>query len=218
MPVSPLTTFYLASFSIPGSPEQRETTLKHLPLSRSTLPTTTPSSSGFIFPKDHSQHLQRLRQQQQSRFLHTVESQSLFCVIRIWKQKYGKLCWIPRPPRVFKFSYGFFIHIAYDSSNSDHQYQNALTSALEARRLHGSFRIILPKVSSLFPFFKNLSTLFKKLLLLEYPSFGDEKILLTALQILQLVFEKFRQTLMPVSPLTIVYFAFFSIRYRKTMS
>ena len=146
-----------------------------------------------------------------------MESQSLFCVIRIWIQKYGKLCHIPRPPRVFKFPYGSFIHIAYNSSNSDHQYrsQNALTSALEARRLHGSFRIILPKVSSLFPFFKSLSTLFKKLLLLEYPSFGDEKILLTALQILQLVFEKFRQTLMPVSPLTIVYFAF-SIRYRKT--
>ena len=147
-----------------------------------------------------------------------MESQSLFCVIRIWIQNYGKLCRIPRPPRVFKFPYGSFIHIAYVSSNSDHQYrsQNALTSALEARRLHESFRIILPKVSSLFPFFKSLRTLFRKLLLLEYPSFGDEKILLTALQILQLVFEKFRQTLMPVSPLTIVYFAFFSIRYRKT--
>ena len=63
-----------------------------------------------------------------------------------------------------------------------------------------------------------MSTLFKKLLLLEYPSFGDEKILLIALQILQLIFEKFRQTLILVSPLTIVYFAFFSIMYRKTMS
>ena len=80
--------------------------------------------------------------------------------------------------RVSKFVYGSFVHIAYKSSNLDHHYrpQNVLASASGARRL--------PWVSQLYPteselflsFFKSLSTLFffKKHLLVEYPSFGDE--------------------------------------------
>ena len=44
-----------------------------------------------------------------------------------------------------------------------------------ARRLVGSFSIILPKVSCLFPFLKSLNMLFKKLIV-EYPSLGDEGI------------------------------------------
>ena len=51
--------------------------------------------------------------------------------------------------RVSKFTYGSFIHIAYASSNPDHQYRsrNAFTSVPRARRVRGSFSIILPKVS-----------------------------------------------------------------------
>ena len=92
--------------------------------------------------------------------------------------------------RISKFTYSSFIHIACAGVT-----QNALTSTSEARRLHVSFNI-LPEVSCLFSFF-SLSTSFKKLLLVEYPSFGDEgiqKILYTWLQILQLVSEQYRQT------------------------
>ena len=72
--------------------------------------------------------------------------------------------------------HGSFIHIVYDSSNLDHQYrsQSAFTSA---SGLGGSVNLsvlsIIPKVSCLFPFFNKL---FKKLLFVEYPSFGDEGI------------------------------------------
>ena len=52
-----------------------------------------------------------------------------------------KLCRIlPLPPRVMscvsKFTYDSFIHIAYDSSNQDHQFwsQNAFTSASGTRQ------------------------------------------------------------------------------------
>ena len=66
------------------------------------------------------------------------------------------------------------------SSNPDHQHrsQNAFTSASGARQLHRSFSIILPRVSSscLFPFFQSLSKLFKRVLFVEYPSFGDKRI------------------------------------------
>ena len=66
------------------------------------------------------------------------------------------------------------------SSNPDHQHrsQNAFTSASGARQLHRSFSIILPRVSSscLFPFFQSLSKLFKRVLSVEYPSFGDKRI------------------------------------------
>ena len=71
-----------------------------------------------------------------------------------------------------------FLHIGYDSSNPgpDHQYsQNEFTSASGARRLRGSFNIIRHKVSCLVSFFKSLSMLLK-LLLVEYPRFGDEGI------------------------------------------
>ena len=55
------------------------------------------------------------------------------------------------------------IHIAYDSSNPDYQYrsQNTFTSATGAKRLRGSFNLILPKVSCLFPFLKSLSIILK---------------------------------------------------------
>ena len=66
------------------------------------------------------------------------------------------------------------------SSNPDHQHrsQNAFTSASGARQLHRSFSIILPRVSSscLFPFFQSLSKLSKRVLFVEYPSFGDKRI------------------------------------------
>ena len=50
--------------------------------------------------------------------------------------------------RVSKFTYDFFIHIAYDSSNPDHQHcsQNAFTSA------SGLGGFSQPKVTCLFPF------------------------------------------------------------------
>ena len=53
--------------------------------------------------------------------------------------------------RVSKFTYGSFIHVAYDPSNPDHQYRShrVFVSASGARRLLGSFSIILPKVSVL---------------------------------------------------------------------
>jgi len=49
--------------------------------------------------------------------------------------------------RVSKFTYGSFIHVAYDPSNPDHQYRShrVFISASGARRLLGSFSIILPK-------------------------------------------------------------------------
>ena len=80
--------------------------------------------------------------------------------------------------RVSKVIYGSFIHIASDPYNPGHQYpsQNAFTSGTGARRLRGSFSIILTKVSCLFPFLKNLSVLFKELLLVEYPIFEDEDV------------------------------------------
>ena len=80
--------------------------------------------------------------------------------------------------RVSKFTYRSFIHISYDSNNPDHRYrsQSMFISASGVRWLRVSFSNILFKVSCLFPFLRGLSMLFKKLLFVEYPIFGDEGI------------------------------------------
>ena len=77
--------------------------------------------------------------------------------------------------RVSKFTYGSFIHVAYDPSNPDHQYRShrVFISASGARRLLGSFSIILPKVSCFLPLLKKFEYV---LLFVEYPSFGDKGI------------------------------------------
>ena len=61
--------------------------------------------------------------------------------------------------RVSKVIYGSFIHIAFDPNNPGHQYP--FTSGTRARRLCGSFSILLTKVSCLFPFLESFSVLFK---------------------------------------------------------
>ena len=85
----------------------------------------------------------------------------------------------PRPlvsTRISKFD--SFIYIAYDSSNPDTiiDLKSRSPLLLRARRLRGSFSIILHKVSRLFPFFESLSKFLKKLLFVEYLIFGDEGI------------------------------------------
>ena len=74
--------------------------------------------------------------------------------------------------RVSKVAYGSFYHAKYDPSDPDHisRSHKVHIDASGAKRIRGSFGIILPKVSCL-PLSSKVCFLF-----VEYPSFGDERI------------------------------------------
>ena len=65
--------------------------------------------------------------------------------------------------RVSKFTYGTFCEISYNPNDPDHQSRSqlAFTDIYGAKVIDGSFDIILPKVSCLFLFLRNLSIFFK---------------------------------------------------------
>ena len=88
--------------------------------------------------------------------------------------------------RVSKFTYGSFIHIAYDLNNKSVSKRVHLCFP-GSRRLRGSFSIILPNVSSLFPFFKSLRMLFCRIP--KIPRRRNSEDLVTRKQILGLVYE-----------------------------
>ena len=76
--------------------------------------------------------------------------------------------------RVSKVTYGVFVDTKYNPIAPDHRsrFHNVFTSISGIKQIGNFFDIILPKVSLLIPFVKSM--LLKKLLYVEYPSFGDE--------------------------------------------
>ena len=77
--------------------------------------------------------------------------------------------------RVSKVTYGVFGGIDYDSSAPDHRSRSdKVCTYVNGSKRISIFDIILPKVSCLISFLKSM--LFKRLLFVEYPSFGDEGI------------------------------------------
>ena len=91
-----------------------------------------------------------------------------------------------------KFTYGSFIHIAYDSSNRDHRYRPQKRVYLGlggSGSFSTSILLNLLKASCLFPFLKSLIVIYKKFIcrFSKFPRRRNSNNLVTGLQSVRLV-------------------------------